>query len=125
MLGFGDELQKSAIKTGLGANAISELAFAAKQANVDLPELTSTFDKMEKSISTATTGTGTSAEAFDALGISLSQIKTLSPDQQFEEIANQISKLKDPTDKARAALEIFGRAGADLLPLFRAGRCGY
>jgi hypothetical protein len=124
VLAFGDELQKSAAKTGLGAQAISELTFAAKQANIDLPELTSTFTKMEKSISDATTGTGTSKMAFDALGISLTQLQALSPDQQFEEIANQISKLADPTDKARAALEIFGRSGADLLPLFEQGAQG-
>lgn len=123
-LSFGDELQKATAKTGLQATAISQLAFAAKQANIDLPELVSTFDKMEKSISSATTGTGTSKTAFDALGISLAQLKSLTPDQQFEEIANQINKLTDPTDKARAAVEIFGRAGADLLPLFEQGAAG-
>lgn len=123
-LSFGDELQKATAKTGLQATAISQLAFAAKQVNIDLPELVSTFDKMEKSISSATTGTAASKLTFDALGISLAQLKTLSPDQQFEEIANQISKLADPADKARAALTIFGRAGADLLPLFEQGAAG-
>lgn len=123
-LAFGDELQKATAKTGLQATAISQLAFAAKQVNIDLPELVSTFDKMEKSISSATTGTAASKITFDALGISLAQLKTLSPDQQFEEIANQISKLADPADKARAALTIFGRAGADLLPLFEQGAAG-
>lgn len=121
---FGDELSKAAVKTNTGANAISELAFAARQANVDLPELVSSLDKMEKSISSAATGTGKSNAAFEALGISLDQIRKLSPDQQFAEIANQINKLKDPTDKARAAIELFGRAGADMLPLFAEGAEG-
>lgn len=123
-LAFGDELLKASVKTGLGANAISELAFAAKQANIDLPELTTSIDKMEKSISQAVTGTATSKQAFDALGISLGTIKNLLPEQQFELIANQIAKLKDPADKTRAAIEIFGRAGADLLPLFEQGAAG-
>lgn len=121
---FGDELSKAAVKTNTGATAISELAFAARQANIDLPQLVSSLDKMEKSISSAATGTGKSNAAFEALGISLDQIRKLSPDQQFAEIANQINKLKDPTDKARAAIELFGRAGADMLPLFAEGADG-
>lgn len=124
ILEYGDELQKSAAKTGASVTALSQLSFAAKQVNIDLPELTSSFDKMEKSISTAATGTGTSKIAFEALGISLSTLKNLNPDQQFEAIANQISKLVDPADKARAAIEIFGRAGAELLPLFEKGAAG-
>jgi hypothetical protein len=121
---FGDELAKAAIKTGTSANAISELAFAARQANVDLPQLTASLDKMEKSISLAASGTAKSSSTFEALGISLDQIRKLAPDQQFAEIANQINKLKDPTDRARAAIEIFGRAGADMLPLFAEGAEG-
>lgn len=121
---FGDELSKAAIKTNTGATAISELAFAARQANVDLPELVSSLDKMEKAISSASSGTSKSSAAFEALGISLEQIRKLTPDQQFAEIANQINKLKDPTDKARAAIELFGRAGADMLPLFAQGAEG-
>jgi hypothetical protein len=123
-LEFGDQLEKSAIKTGTSAQAISELAFAARQVNIDLPELTSSFEKMEKVISTAGTGNRSAIDAFNALGISFEQIRQLSPDQQFEEIANQISKLADPTDKARAAMAIFGRAGAELLPLFEQGAAG-
>jgi hypothetical protein len=121
---FGDELAKSAIKTGTTAQAISELAFAARQVNIDLPELTSSFEKMEKAISTAGTGNRATTDAFNALGISFEQISKLSPDQQFEEIANQISKLPDPTDRARASIAIFGKAGAELLPLFEQGAEG-
>lgn len=121
---FGDEISKSAAKTGAGTQALTELAFAAKQVGIDLPSLTQSIDKMEKSISNAETGIGTSKTAFDALGISLGQLKNLSPDKQFEEIADQINKLPTPTDKARAAMEIFGRAGAELLPLFEQGAAG-
>jgi hypothetical protein len=121
---FGEQLEKSALKTGNSAQAISELAFAARQVNIDLPELTSSFEKMEKAISTAGTGNAQTKAAFDALGISFAQIQKLAPDQQFEEIANQISKLPDPTDRARAAIAIFGRAGAELLPLFAQGAEG-
>jgi hypothetical protein len=123
-LEFGEQLALSAVKTGNSAQAISELAFAARQVNIDLPELTSGFEKMEKAISTAGTGNKAAVEAFNALGISFEQIQKLSPDQQFEEIANQISKLSDPTDRARASIAIFGKAGAELLPLFEQGAEG-
>lgn len=121
---FGNELQKAAAKTGVGGQAISELAFAARAAGVDLGQLTAALARMQKSISDAGTGTSQPLQDFQALGISFEQLKALAPDQQFELIANQISRLKDPADRGRVSIDLFGRAAAELLPLFMQGAAG-
>lgn len=121
---FGDQLQKASIKAGIGGKAMSELAYAAKLADVDISGLSTGLKKMQVALSEAATGNKQTKGAFDALGISLEQIQKLRPEDQFELIGDRISKLISPADRARAATELFGKAGADLLPLFEQGAAG-
>lgn len=120
----GDELQKMAVKAGIGGKAISELAHAAKMSDVDLSGLANSLRFMQINLSQAETGSKSVKLAFDALGLSIGRLKGLKADQQFELIAERISLLTSAEDKARAATEIFGRAGADLLPMFEQGAEG-
>ena len=121
---FGDAIAKAALKTGIGTSAIQELAYAAKQGNVDLTQLTTGLKKMQVAVSQAASGNKEVNQTLAALGIHISDLLALSPDQQFERIAQGISELKDPADRARAAVNLFGRAGTDLLPIFEGGADG-
>lgn len=121
---LGDEIGKAAVKAGLGAKQMSELAYAARLADIDLGSLSNSLRFMQVNLSKATTGGKEQLEVLKALGLNLSDLKRLSPDQQFESFAQAISSLKDPADKARAAVALFGKAGADLLPLFEQGAEG-
>jgi hypothetical protein len=121
---FGDEIAKAATKAGLGSRAMSELAYAAKLADIDIASLSTALRKMQVSLSEAGTGAKGPTMALDALGLKIEDILKNSPDAQFELIAERISQLKEPADRARAATELFGKAGADLLPLFEQGAEG-
>lgn len=121
---FGNELSKAAQKTGIGAEQISALAYAGRTAGIDLGQLSDALTRMEKAVSSAGTGSVKANTTIQALGLTFQQIKNLSPDQQFELFAQRINELASPADKARAAVELFGKAGADLLPLFSQGAEG-
>lgn len=121
---LGDEFDKAATKAGLGGQAISELAHVAKTADVELGGLSNALRFMQTNLSEAATGAKAPLQTLKALGLELDSIRTLAADQQFEVIAEQISRLRDPADKARAAVELFGKAGSDLLPLFEKGAEG-
>jgi tetratricopeptide (TPR) repeat protein len=121
---YGDELQKAAVKSGIAVEQLSALSYAAKQSDIDLGSLSTALRKMQVNLSQATSGGKAQKETLDALGISLEQLKNLAPDQQFELLADRINALTNPADKARAAVEVFGKAGADLLPLFEKGAEG-
>jgi hypothetical protein len=121
---FGDSINKAAIKAGVGTKAMSELAYAAKLADVDIASLSTAFKKMQVSLSEAATGGKQQAQTLQALGIALGDIQKRNPVAQFELLGDRISKLQDPADRARAATELFGKAGADLLPLFEQGAAG-
>lgn len=120
----GDELNKAAIKAGIGGKAMSELAYAAKMADVDLGGLSTSLRFMQKNLSEAGTGAKGPIEALAALGLKVSDLRNMAADSKFELLADRIAMLKDPADRSRAATELFGRAGADLLPLFEQGAAG-
>jgi hypothetical protein len=61
---------------------------------------------------------------FTQLGLSIGQLQAMTPDQQFEAIADAISHVPDPTQRAADAMAVFGRAGEDMLPLINQGAAG-
>lgn len=120
----GDNLAKAASKSGIAIKAFSELAYAAQSSDIDLNSLSTALKKMQVSLSEAGTGSKEVILALKALGLTIKDLAGLSPDKQFELLADRINKLKDPADRTRAAVEFFGKAGADLLPLFESGAAG-
>ena len=123
-INYGDDLLKASQKTGMTVESMSELAYAAKQSDVDLQSLGTALKKMQITLSEAGSGSKSANEALAALGLTFADLKGLAPEQQFELLAQQISSLKDPADRTRAAVDLFGRSGADLLPMFEAGAAG-
>lgn len=121
---FGDAMQKAAAKTGIAASTFSELAYAAQLNDVTLEALSTAFKTLQTRVSEAGSGVKSAQTTFRALGIEFEQFRKTAPDQQFEAIADAISRLEDPADRTRAAVELFGRSGAELLPLFEKGAAG-
>jgi hypothetical protein len=49
------------------------------------------------------------------------QLEGLSPAERFRAIADSISALPTAAERSRAAIQVFGKAGAELLPMFEGG----
>lgn len=121
---LGDQTAKMAQRTGLSVEALSELRFAASQAGIDLETLENTVRRMQRSISDAGRGLSTATEALGDLGLTFSDLDGLSPEAQFNLLADRVSRIDDATRKAAIAMTIFGRSGTQLLPLFAQGSAG-
>jgi hypothetical protein len=121
---FGDEMQKAAAKTGIGASQFALLAGAARMSDVEVGQLSSGLRKMQIAVSEAGTGAKGPLEAFRALGVTFEELQQLKPEDQFLRLADQISGLESPADRVRAAVDLFGKSGAELLPLFEQGAEG-
>ncbi len=121
---MGDVVQKMAKRTGLSAEALSELSFAAEQSGTDLASLENGLRRMQRTIGDALQGLSTAEDALAMLGLSVQQLLGLAPEEQFKLIADRIARIEDPTLKAAAAMEVFGRSGTMLLPLMERGAAG-
>lgn len=113
----GDELDKMSARTGLSVEALSELGYAAQLSGSDLGEIEGAVRVMQRTLGAAAQGGQSAAEAFSRLGLSLADLQGLNPEQQFTAVAKALQGIHDPTERAAAAMGVFGRAGTKLLPL--------
>lgn len=123
-LGLGDSLSKMSDRTGISVEALSELTHAANLSGTDTETFENGIRKMQKSLVDAATGTKESQEAIQRLGLSIDHLMALSPDEQFSTIAEALSRVQDPTQRAAMAMEIFGKSGTKLLPMIAGGAKG-
>ncbi len=110
----GGALNDMSEKTGIAVAPLSNLSGAAQIAGSSLEQVSGAIFIMQKNMAEG----GPKIEAgFQRVGLSIADIRKLSPDQQFLAIADAIKGISDPADKAAAAMEIFGKQGRELLPL--------
>jgi len=119
-----DAIRELSLRTGIGAEALSHYQAMAEMSGVSLEQFTTGIGKMQRSLVEAATGTDAQRAAFERLGLSVSEVLKLSPEEQFQEIAEAISNLGSAAERTAAAQEIFGRAGAALLPVMAQGKAG-
>lgn len=118
-----DNLRDMSQKTGVAIETLNGLGFAAGQAGGDLESVASAAGKMNKAVTEAAGGNKEASDAFDALGISITDAEgnLKSADVLIAEVADQFEKYADGPEKSAIALRLFGKAGADMIPLLNDG----
>lgn len=119
----GDELFNLQAKTGIAANALIGLGNAAKLADVDQATLGKGLTKLSINLVKAAEGNDALARKFEALGVSIKGAdgQVVSADVALKQVADRFADMPDGAQKAAAAVAIFGKAGADLIPLLNEG----
>lgn len=121
---MGDAMAKASTRTGITVESLSTLAYAAEQSGTSFEGLETGIKKMQKAIGDAAGGSAEAQQTLAALGLTVGDLAKLSPDQQFLAIAEQISKVADPTQRAAVAMSVFGKSGTELIPLVAEGAAG-
>ena len=120
----GSAIDDMSQRTGMGAEAVSALGYVAQMTGTDVGTVEKAVRKMQVGLADAAAGVPGAAEKFEALGLSISDLQRMSPEQQFIAIADKLSNIEDPALKSAAAMEYFGKAGADLVPMISEGGAG-
>jgi len=121
---MGGDLADMSQRTGVSVEALSELGFAAEQSGSDMETLENSLRKTQKQIAEAAGGSQSARDALGKLGLTVADLSGLSPDQQLKRIGDRLLGIEDPATKAAVAMEIFGKSGTKLLPLFAGGARG-
>ena len=115
---LGDSIGNLAAATGLTASSASELSRVFQQLGLDESLLTASLRKMQVELSKGNS-------EFAKLGLSAQSLKSKGADRALEDIAQAISEIPNPADRAAAAARIFGEdAGPRLLKLLNHGKEG-
>jgi hypothetical protein len=115
-----DSLNDLSNRIDVPVQKLQGLGLAAKLSGVDTEQFATAVTRLGVSIGKADPG-GTFDKTLRSVGVSLAEIRGLRPEQQFEEISAAIGALPTSADRAAAAVEIFGKQGAALVPLFKDG----
>lgn len=121
-----DAMSKMAASTGIAIDSLTSLGYAGELSGVNVETLSANMVKLTKNMSDAAKGTGDAKDAFAAMGLSVkdSEGNLKSSDQMLGDIADKFAQYKDGAEKTALAVAIFGRAGAQMIPMLNAGREG-
>jgi hypothetical protein len=105
-------------KVGIGAQQLSAYSVAAQLAGTNLDGVGAGLTKLSRSANDAAHGNATAQAAFAALGVSVRDAggALRSSDAIFDDVAKSMAGFRDGTGKTALAMQVFGKAGAELIP---------
>jgi hypothetical protein len=112
-----DDMAKAAQKTGVAAEDLQALAYAAELSGVSFEGLQTGLKQLSKNMADMADGTTDAARALRAIGTSTDA----STVDNLKKIADQFAKMPDGAQKTALAMQLFGKAGADMIPLLNGG----
>lgn len=122
-----DKMSKMSQSFGVPIDELSRLKYAADLSDVSLEALGKNVGKLSKNMAEAASGAISPAkQAFDALGISVTNADgTLKGSSEvISEIAGKFETYKDGAAKTALAMALFGKSGAEMIPLLNSGAAG-
>ena len=124
---LGDELQKLSVRTGETVEDLSRLQLVAGLSDVEFGRLAQTAASFARRTGEALRSpTSATATAFQQLGLEVqkSDGTLLTFQEALIQVAQRMEGMEDPTRRLQVAIDIFGRSGAELLPVLDAGAEG-
>ncbi|HBE69157.1 MAG TPA: phage tail tape measure protein [Planctomycetaceae bacterium] len=121
---FGDNIQKTSVRTGLTADQLTSLGFAAEQSGSSLDQLAQAIFRSNRRIANAATETGPAVRALKELGLSARNLSRLDTESRFLALADALSKVQNEFRANQLGFEIFGDNFRQLQPLLAEGADG-
>jgi hypothetical protein len=114
-----DQLSKMSQKVGVTTEDLSVLAHAAALSDVSLEDLGTSLARLSKNAQDTAQGTGDAKDAFGAMNISVKNTDgSLKANiDLLKEVSSKLAGMEDGTTKTSVAMKLFGRSGAELIPL--------
>lgn len=121
-----DRIGELAEITGVSTEEMSKLAYAAKLSATDSETLAASMSKLSRQMAEAAGGSESAKAGFDAIGVSVKNAdgSLKGTTQVLGEVADKFAMYEDGAAKSALAQEIFGKSGAQLIPLLNQGSAG-
>lgn len=119
-------LGELAQQLGVTTDQLQVYQYAATQAGLKNEELQTSLGQLNRRLGQASLGVKAPAEAFKILGVAVKDADgtVRRAGQVLPDIAEALSKIESPAQRAALATELFGRSGQKLLPILESGRAG-
>lgn len=123
---YGDSVWKTSQKIGMNVEAWQELRHAGELSGVEFDSLSVHLQRFGKNVTDAVNGSKSMSAWFQRAGVSVrdSNGKIKTTDTLLMELSDVFAKHRDGVKKTALAIGLFGRGGADLIPMLNSGKKG-
>ena len=118
-----DDLNTLSKVYGISTQDLQMYAAAGDLVDVSVETIAKSHVKLEKSMSSAASGTGKNAEAFEALGVSLTDAdgNLRDSDEVWQDTIKALGEVENETERDALAMQLMGKSAAELNPLIEDG----
>jgi len=120
-LNKGDELQDLANRFGVSASALQEIGNTASLSGAGLDDVAAAMGKLAKNAGEAVAKSGDMRDAFSDIGLSVENLKTMSPQDLFYALSEAVSSGKLGMEKFSVVTELAGRSAGSLMETLEMG----
>jgi hypothetical protein len=116
-----DNLNDLSQRTGVGVESLSKFGAAAADSGTSLESVANSMGKLAKGI---VDPSSKASEALKSIGVSSTDAsgKIRSMDGIMLDVADKFAKMPDGAEKTALAMQLFGRSGAELIPMLNGGK---
>lgn len=113
------QLYDLGLKTGITVETLGGLSKVALLSGSDMQTVAASVAKLSKAMETTNEDSQGAAQGLKALGIEYNSFKALNADQQLVAVAKAMEGFADGSGKTAAAMLLFGKSGAEMLPFLK------
>jgi hypothetical protein len=117
----GDQLQDLANRFGISASSLQELGNAASLSGAGVEDVASAMNKLAVNAGKAIGGDTDMEAKFKNIGLSVEQLRGMSPQDIFYALSDAVASNTDPLDAFAKAQEVAGKAAIPLIETLRMG----
>jgi hypothetical protein len=120
---LADDMRDLSQRTGVGVETLGQFKVAAELSGSSLEGVAKGLNFLNRNMVAAATGGEGVAAAFRTVGVSTTEADgTLrKADKVFLDVADRFATMRDGAEKNALAVKLFGRSGAELIPILNLG----
>jgi hypothetical protein len=111
-------------RTGIGIESLQRWGYAAGQSGADIDKLETGMKKLSQSMVDAQNGSDKAKSAYEQLGISMSDLATMTPEQAFDTVMNKLADMPESANKNVIGNQLLGKSYTELKTLLSEGSDG-
>lgn len=118
-----DDLNTLSKVTGIGTEELQKYGYAADLVDVSVEAIAKSNKKLTKNAYEAANGSKSQAEAFKAIGVSVTDANGNLRDSEaiFQDVITNLGKMTNETERDALAQQLMGKSAAELNPLIEDG----
>lgn len=114
---YGDNIDKLSQKIGISKTAFQEWDYIFSQNGADIGILETGMKTLSSAVYDASNGSKAAQEKFAALGLSVSDLASMSQEDIFGTVVKSLQEMPEGAERTALATDVLGRSAMELQPL--------